>query len=160
MQLWTTLEEDERVQQWDQEEGKISTPIEDLKQRQRTMSINECLKGTKDLKKLQAELIVAQTQNQERHAQMEPLQDQAATHHAIGGGEEEHGEDTGECTTMVQQEITMQNLEALTEKAAQVQIRGRELVDKFHSPTRLSRERAVPRWLRMSHMSVLGACWV
>jgi hypothetical protein len=40
------------------------------------MSINECLKGTKDVKKLQAELIAAQRKNQERHAQMEPLQDQ------------------------------------------------------------------------------------
>jgi hypothetical protein len=67
-QLWTTLEEDERVQQWDQEEGKISTPIQDLKQRQRMMSINECLNGTKDLKKLQSKLITAQTQSQERHA--------------------------------------------------------------------------------------------
>jgi hypothetical protein len=42
------------------------------------MSINECLKGTKDLKKLQAELIAKQMQNQERHAKIEPLQDQAA----------------------------------------------------------------------------------
>jgi hypothetical protein len=38
-----------------------------------------------------------------------------------------------ECTTMVQEEVTMQNLEALTEKAVQVQTRGRGLVDKFHS---------------------------
>jgi hypothetical protein len=38
-----------------------------------------------------------------------------------------------ECTTIVQEEVTTQNLEALTEKAAQVQTRGRGLADKFHS---------------------------
>ena len=43
---------------------------------------------------------------------------------------------------MIQEEITTQSLEALTEKATQVQARGRELANKFHS-----------------HMSVLGAYW-
>jgi FtsZ-binding cell division protein ZapB len=46
VQLWTTLEEDEQVQQWDQEEERISTTIQDLKQRKKTMSITERLKGT------------------------------------------------------------------------------------------------------------------
>jgi hypothetical protein len=53
-QLWTTLEEDEQVQQWDQEEERISTTIQDLKQRKKTMSITERLKGTHNMKKLQA----------------------------------------------------------------------------------------------------------
>jgi hypothetical protein len=30
-QLWTTLEEDEKVQEWDQEEGKLSATIQGLK---------------------------------------------------------------------------------------------------------------------------------
>jgi hypothetical protein len=34
-QLWMKLEEDQQVQQWDQEEERISTTIQDLKQRQR-----------------------------------------------------------------------------------------------------------------------------
>jgi cell fate (sporulation/competence/biofilm development) regulator YmcA (YheA/YmcA/DUF963 family) len=51
-QLWTMLEEDEQVQQWDQEEERLSTTIQDLKQRQKTMSITEHLKGTQDMKKL------------------------------------------------------------------------------------------------------------
>jgi hypothetical protein len=34
---------------------------------------------------------------------------------------------------MIQEEITLQSLEALTEMAVQVQARGRELEDKFHS---------------------------
>jgi hypothetical protein len=65
---------------------------------------------------------------------MEPLQDQATQ--LIAQLEEEKknmAKTHAECTTMVQEEITMQNLEALTEKAAQVQIRGRELADKFQS---------------------------
>jgi hypothetical protein len=31
MQLWTALEEDEKVQWWDQEEERISAEIQDLK---------------------------------------------------------------------------------------------------------------------------------
>jgi hypothetical protein len=30
-QIWTVLEEDEKVQQWDQQEEKISASIQDLK---------------------------------------------------------------------------------------------------------------------------------
>jgi hypothetical protein len=68
VQLWTTLEEDEQVQQWDQEEGKVSATIQDLKKRQKTMSITEHLKGTQDMKKLQAELKAAQMHKKERQA--------------------------------------------------------------------------------------------
>jgi hypothetical protein len=32
-QLWMKLEEDQQVQQWDQEEERISATIQDLKQR-------------------------------------------------------------------------------------------------------------------------------
>jgi hypothetical protein len=74
-QLWTKLEEDQQVQQWDQEEERISTTIQDLKQKQKTMSITEHVKGAQDMKKLQAELTTAQTQKKERQAQMEPLQE-------------------------------------------------------------------------------------
>jgi hypothetical protein len=42
------------------------------------MSITERVKGAQDMKKLQEELIVAQTQKKERQAQMEPLQEWAA----------------------------------------------------------------------------------
>jgi hypothetical protein len=60
-QLWIKLEEDQQVQQWDQEEERISATIEDLKQRQKMMQITEHLKGVKDMKNLQAELIASQT---------------------------------------------------------------------------------------------------
>ena len=42
------------------------------------MSIMECVKGTQEMKKLQAELTTAQTQKQERQAQIEPLQERIA----------------------------------------------------------------------------------
>jgi hypothetical protein len=94
-QLWTTLEEDEQVQQWDQEEERVSATIQELKQRQKTMSITERLKGNQDLKKLQAELKATQRQKHERQAEVEPLQEQAAQMITqLGGGEEEHGTGT------------------------------------------------------------------
>jgi hypothetical protein len=67
-QLWTTLEEDEQVQLWDQDEDRVGTTIQDLKQRHKTMSITERLKGTQDMKKLQEELKPVQTQKQEIQA--------------------------------------------------------------------------------------------
>jgi hypothetical protein len=76
-QIWTILEEDEKVQQWDQEEETINTSIQELKKRQKTMSITECLKGTQDMKKLQTELKTTQTKKQERQDELEPLQEQA-----------------------------------------------------------------------------------
>jgi len=57
--IWTILEEDEKVQQWDQEEEIINTSIQELKKRQKIMSITEHLKGTRDMKKLQTELKTA-----------------------------------------------------------------------------------------------------
>jgi hypothetical protein len=74
-QLWMKLEEDQQVQQWDQEGERISATIQDLKQRQKTMSITERVKGVQDMKKLQAELITVQMQKKEHQAQMEPLQE-------------------------------------------------------------------------------------
>jgi GTPase SAR1 family protein len=44
-QLWKKLEEDKQVHQWDQEEEKINATIQDLKQRKKTMSITEHVKG-------------------------------------------------------------------------------------------------------------------
>jgi hypothetical protein len=46
------LEEDQQVQRWDKEEERISADIQDLKQRHKTMSITERVKGVQDMKKL------------------------------------------------------------------------------------------------------------
>jgi hypothetical protein len=56
VQLWTMLEEDEKVQHWDQEEETINATIQELKQRNKTMRITKHLKDTQDMKKLQREL--------------------------------------------------------------------------------------------------------
>jgi hypothetical protein len=56
VQLWTMLEEDEKVQLWDQEEETINAAIQELKQKKKTMSITKHLKETQDMKKVQREL--------------------------------------------------------------------------------------------------------
>jgi hypothetical protein len=78
VQLWTRLEEDPRVQCWDKEEERINAMIQELKQRQKTISIPEQVKGTQEMKKMQVELIIVQTQKHERQAQIEPLQERVA----------------------------------------------------------------------------------
>jgi septal ring factor EnvC (AmiA/AmiB activator) len=78
MQFWTTFDEDEQVQQWDQEEERLSTTMQELKNRHKTMSIIERLKGNQDLKKLQADLKSMQKKKQERQVEIEPLQEKVA----------------------------------------------------------------------------------
>jgi predicted nucleic acid-binding Zn-ribbon protein len=78
-QLWTKMEEDPQVQQWDMEEERINATIQEFKQKQKTIPIPKRVKGTQELKKLQAELLTAQTQKHERRAQIEPLQERIAT---------------------------------------------------------------------------------
>ena len=58
-QIWTKLEEDQKIQKWDKEEEMISATIHDLKQRHKTMSITKHIKGAQDMKKLHAELTIA-----------------------------------------------------------------------------------------------------
>ena len=53
-QLWTRLEEDPQVQQWNKEEERINAAIQELKQKQKTIPILERVKGTQEMKKLQA----------------------------------------------------------------------------------------------------------
>ena len=77
-QLWTRLEEDPQVQWWDNEEERINSVIQELKQKKNTIPIPEHVKGTQEINKLQAEIISVQTHKNERQAQMEPLQEQVA----------------------------------------------------------------------------------
>jgi hypothetical protein len=136
-QLWMKLEEDQQVQQWDQEGERISATIQDLKQRQKTMSIMEHIKGAQDMKKLQAELIVAQTQKKERQAQMEPLQERATE--VIAQAEEAKtymAQTQAECARMVSDEIAVQVLDALKEKTVQAQTQATELTEKFQAIAR------------------------
>jgi hypothetical protein len=75
--IWTILEEDEKVQQWDQEDETINDAIQELKKMYKIMRITVFLKGTQDMKNLQTNLKIVQTNKQEREAELEPLQEQA-----------------------------------------------------------------------------------
>jgi chromosome segregation ATPase len=133
-QLWTTLDEDEQVQQWDQEEERLSVAMQELKNRQKMMSITERLKGNQDMKKLQADLNATQRQKHERQEEVEPLQEKVVQLIVQLEEEKRNMEQAQtEGTTLIQEEITMQSVEALTGRVMQVQARGRELADKFHS---------------------------
>jgi uncharacterized coiled-coil DUF342 family protein len=128
------LEEDQQVQQWDQEEERISATIQDLKQRQRMMSIMECVKGAQDMKKMQAELIAMQTQKKERQAQMEPLQERATEVIAqVEDAKKNMAQTQAECTEMINDEIAVQVLDALREKTVQAQTQAKELTEKFQA---------------------------
>jgi hypothetical protein len=72
------LEEDPHVHQWDKEEERINGAIQHLRKKKKFIPILEHVKGTQEIKKLQVELISAQTQKQERQAQMESLQENVA----------------------------------------------------------------------------------
>jgi predicted nucleic acid-binding Zn-ribbon protein len=131
------LEEDQQVQQWDKEEERISTAIQDLKQRQKTMSITEHIKGAQDMKKLQAELTTAQTQKKEHQAQMEPLQERVAE--VIAQEEEAKtymAQTQAECTGLISDEIAVQTVDTLKEKTMQAQTQAVELKEKFQAITR------------------------
>jgi hypothetical protein len=54
--IWTSLEEDERIQQLDQRQEKVTTKVHDLKQRQKAMAILERMKSAQEMKNLQEEL--------------------------------------------------------------------------------------------------------
>jgi hypothetical protein len=60
-QLWTKLEEDPQVQQWDKEEETINAKIQEFKQQQKTIPIPEWVKGTQELNKLHREILTTQT---------------------------------------------------------------------------------------------------
>jgi len=53
-QLWTMLEEDDKVQQLDQQEEVINTAIQEMKQRKNSMSITKRVKGAQEMKTLKA----------------------------------------------------------------------------------------------------------
>jgi hypothetical protein len=72
-QICIVLEEDEKVQEWDQQEEKINISIQDLKKGQKKMSIMESLKGTREMKTRWKDLKTVQTNKKERKTQLESL---------------------------------------------------------------------------------------
>jgi chromosome segregation ATPase len=135
-QLWTRLEEDPQVQRWDKEEERINAAIQELKQRKNTIPIPERVKGTQELKKMQAELITAQTQKQERQAQIEPLQERVAEVLAQAEADRTQMAQTqAECTGLLSDEVVIQVVETIKEKTAQALTKATELKEKFQMIT-------------------------
>jgi peptidoglycan hydrolase CwlO-like protein len=89
------------------------------------------------MKKLQAELTTAQTQKQERQAQMEPLQEWVAEVLAQAEEAKEHIAQTqAECVELISDEIAVQIVDTLKEKTAQAQTQATELKEKFQAITK------------------------
>jgi len=86
------------------------------------------------MKKLQSELKTAQTKKQEGQAELETLQEQA-TQMIVQLEEKKTSrvQTQANIATLRQEEITVQTIEALIGKDAQIRERGKELKDKFHS---------------------------
>jgi hypothetical protein len=127
------------------------------------MSITKRLKGTQKMKTLQTNLKTMQTNKQERQTQLEPLQEQATQ--MISQLEEEKmsmAQAQSEGTTLLQEEIITQTFEALTNKAAQMRVKGKELEEKFHSLEKVvhgaSTTRVARDELDVSVGGLLGAC--
>jgi chromosome segregation ATPase len=159
-QLWTKLEEDQQVQRWDKEEERISTTIQDLKQRQKTMPITEHVKGAQDMKKLQAELTTVQTLKKECQAQMEPLQERVAEVIAQVEEAKTHIAQTqAECAGLISDEIAAQIVDTLKEKTRRCKHKQRSSRKSSRRSPGRSMKHTKVRWLGTSHMSVLGACW-
>jgi predicted nucleic acid-binding Zn-ribbon protein len=95
----------------------VSTTIQDLKQRQKTMSIIKRVKGAHDMKKLQVELTTAQTQKKEHRDQMELLQEQVEEVIAKAMEAKTHMAQTQvECAGLISDEIVVETIDALKEK--------------------------------------------
>jgi lipid II:glycine glycyltransferase (peptidoglycan interpeptide bridge formation enzyme) len=111
-QLWTTLEEDDRVQQLDQQEEEINTAMKTLQTELKTMHKNN---------------------KQTRKSQLEPLQEKATQ--IIVELEEEKtrmAQDHAESAESLREHIIAQRIEELTDKVVQAREKGEELEGKFH----------------------------
>jgi hypothetical protein len=82
------------------------------------MKITKHLKGLQDMNKMQADLGVANMKKKDQQDQMEPLQDLSVE--VIAQTEEAKKnivQTWVECTEMIREDVTMQLLDALKEKA-------------------------------------------
>jgi hypothetical protein len=64
--IWTSLKEDEKIQQLEQREEKLNMVVQDLKKRKNTMDISFRMKFMQELKNLQAKVKTMQEEKQER----------------------------------------------------------------------------------------------
>jgi non-homologous end joining protein Ku len=89
------------------------------------MQIMKHLNGVHDMKRLQTKLIATQTQKKDRQAQMEPIQEQAVE---VIGEEEEAKKNMAQThAKMINNDSTMQVLDALRENTMQAKTQENEL---------------------------------
>jgi hypothetical protein len=90
-----------------------------------------------ELKKIQAELITAQTQKQERQAQIEPLQERVAE--VLAQVEEARNQTTQtqlECTGLMSEEVAAQTVDTIKEKTTQALTKAAKLQEQFQTITK------------------------
>jgi hypothetical protein len=75
--LWKNLQEDGKLQELDQKEEGVNTPMQELKQKQKVMTISDRLKSAQEMKNLQAKMKTIQEDKKSRHVILEPLQESA-----------------------------------------------------------------------------------
>jgi hypothetical protein len=128
------LLEDGSLQELQGKEDKLHATMEDVKQRQRTMSLPEKIKTTAEMKNLQAEEKVVQAQKSHDKAQLEPLQEKAEQLvmeiDAVKACLEQIGLEGGE---ILRPPVTVQVVEAMTTKRSQAQEQCQWIVDMYEA---------------------------
>jgi hypothetical protein len=134
MQMWTKLQEDEKIQELDQKEGNINTAVQDLKHKHKNMAILDRMKSAQEMKNLQAELKSIQMEKQLRQAQLEPLQEGeemmiTELEATKGRIEKLHLESV----EVLKEHITTQLVENIAERSAQEKAQVQELTGRFQA---------------------------
>jgi hypothetical protein len=126
------------------------------------MSITERLKGTQDMKKLQAEIKESRHRGRKDRCRWNPFKrKQHIDDRVVGGGEEEHGASIGRVCSNDPRGDHNASIRSAHREGRAGPGKRKGTCKQVPQPSRgLSKECALPRWLGMSHMSVLGACWV
>jgi peptidoglycan hydrolase CwlO-like protein len=89
-----------------------------------------------ELKKMQAELITAQTQKQERQAQIEPLQERVAEVLAQAeAARTQMAQTQAECAGLLSDEVAVQVVDTIKERTTQALTKAAELREKFQTIT-------------------------
>jgi hypothetical protein len=93
--------------------------------------------GNQDMKKMQAQLITAQTQKHERQAQIEPLQEWVAEVLVQAEGAKTQITQTHlECVGLMSDEVAVQTVDTIKEKIVQALTKETELQEKFQMITK------------------------
>jgi hypothetical protein len=136
-QLWTMLEEDEQVQQWDQEEERVSATIQDLKQRQENNEHHRAPEGYSRYEEVAVRFeSSADAEARETRRSGTPPRESTQMMHSWRRKIKTWHKHKQRAQVLMQEEITMQTLEVLTGKVVQIRERGKELEGQVPQPGR------------------------